>query len=103
MDDKNSIGLSIYGNGGMNTDYDEHTFYLSSPTGVDLMQLFITPTYARKLAPKHAVGISPIFAYQSFEAQGLEIFSGYSSDASNLTDNGHESSYGIGVKNRLFG
>jgi long-chain fatty acid transport protein len=98
LDDKNSIGVSIYGNGGMNTDYDERTFYLSSPTGVDLMQLFITPTYARKLAPKHAVAISPIFAYQSFEAQGLEIFSGYSSDPSNLTDNGHETSYGIGVK-----
>jgi len=98
LDDKNSIGVSIYGNGGMNTDYDERTFYLSSPTGVDLMQLFITPTYARKLAPKHAVAISPIFAYQSFEAQGLEAFSGRSSDPSNLTDNGHETSYGIGVK-----
>jgi len=98
LDDKNSVGLSIYGNGGMNTDYDKHTFYGSSPTGVDLMQLFITPTYARKLAPKHAVGISPIFAYQSFEAQGLEAFTGFSSDPSNLTNNGHESSYGIGVK-----
>lgn len=98
LDDKNSIGLSIYGNGGMNTDYDEETFYGSSPTGVDLMQLFITPTYARKLAPKHAVAISPIFAYQSFEAQGLEAFSGYSSDPSDLTNNGHESSYGIGGK-----
>jgi long-chain fatty acid transport protein len=98
LDDKNSIGLSIYGNGGMNSDYDKHTFYGSSPTGVDLMQLFITPTYARKLAPKHAVGISPIFAYQSFEAKGLEAFSGYSSDPSNLTNNNHDSSYGIGGK-----
>lgn len=100
LDDKNSIGLSIYGNGGMNTDYDKHTFYGSSPTGVDLMQLFITPTYARKLAPKHAVGISPIFAYQSFEAKGLEFFgqSGFSSDPSNLTNNNHNSSYGIGGK-----
>lgn len=98
LDDKNSIGLSIYGNGGMNTDYDEHTFNGSSPTGVDLMQLFITPTYARKLAPKHAVAISPIFAYQSFEAKGLEAFSGYSSDPSDLTNNGHDSSYGIGGK-----
>jgi len=98
LDDKNSIGLSIYGNGGMNTDYDKHTFYGSSPTGVDLMQLFITPTYARKLAPKHAVAISPIFAYQSFEAKGLEAFSGYSSDPSDLTNNNHDSSYGIGGK-----
>ncbi|MFZ3137004.1 MAG: outer membrane protein transport protein [Thermodesulfovibrionales bacterium] len=98
LDDKNSIGLSIYGNGGMNSDYDTNTFYGSSPTGVDLMQLFITPTYARKLAPKHAVAISPIFAYQSFEVKGLEAFSGYSNDPSNLTNNGHDSSYGIGGK-----
>jgi len=98
LDDKNSIGLSIYGNGGMNTNYDDLTFYGSSPTGVDLMQLFVTPTYARKLAPKHAVAISPIFAYQSFEAKGLKAFSLYSSDPSDLTNNNHDSSYGIGGK-----
>jgi len=100
MDDKNSIGVSIYGNGGMNTDYHANTFLLSSPTGVDLIQLFIAPTYTRKLAPKHAVGITPIFAYQSFAAEGLEAFTqgNYSSNPSHLTNKGHDSSYGIGAK-----
>jgi long-chain fatty acid transport protein len=98
IDDKNAIGISIYGNGGMNTDYDTHTFYGSSPTGVDLMQLFIAPTYSRKIAPKHAIGFSPIFAYQSFEAQGLEAFAGFSSSPSDLTNNGHNSSFGLGAR-----
>ena len=100
MDDKNSIGVSIYGNGGMNTDYYTDAFHGSSPTGVDLMQLFIAPTYARKLAPKHAVGITPIFAYQSFEAEGLIAFTqgNYSSDPSHLTNKGHDNSYGYGAR-----
>ena len=60
MDDNNSLGLSVYGNGGMNTDYDKGTFNYVNPalpqeTGVDLMQLFITPTYARKITPKHRI------------------------------------------------
>jgi len=100
LDDRHSLGISIFGNGGMNTDYDTSTFYGSSPTGVDLMQLFITPTYAVKLNPKHAIGISPILAYQSFEAQGLEKFGefGFSSNPSKLTNKGHESSFGYGVR-----
>jgi long-chain fatty acid transport protein len=100
LNDTNSIGVSIFGNGGMNTDYDTSTFYGSSPTGVDLMQLFITPTYAVKLHPKHAVGISPILAYQSFEAKGLGKFGefGFSSNPSKLTNNGHDSSFGYGAR-----
>jgi long-chain fatty acid transport protein len=84
----------------MNTNYDARTFGdpLSSRTGVDLMQLFITPTYARKLNTKHAIAIAPIIAYQSFEAKGLHNFAGFSSDSSHLTNNDHESSYGVGVR-----
>jgi len=98
IDDKSSVGVSIYGNGGMNTNYDTNTFYGSSPTGVDLIQLFIAPTYARKIADKHAFGITPIFAYQSFEAKGLQAFSDFSSRPDKLTNNDHDSSYGFGLK-----
>jgi long-chain fatty acid transport protein len=101
MNENYSLGISIYGNGGMNTDYDTATFggpLGSSPTGVDLAQLFIVPTYARKLTPKHAIGLSPIFAYQRFEAKGLDAFGafGFSGDPSNLTNNDHDNSFGIG-------
>ena len=74
LDDKNSLGISLFGQGGMDTAYHAPTFG-SSPTGVDLMQLFLSPTYARKIAPNHAIGISAIIAYQRFEAKGLKEFS----------------------------
>lgn len=100
LNESSALGIAIFGNGGMNTNYDKRTFGdpNSSRTGVDLMQLFITPTYAVKLHPKHAVGISAIFAYQSFEAKGLKAFSGFSSDPSRLTNNDHDSSYGYGAR-----
>jgi long-chain fatty acid transport protein len=69
LNPNNSVGLSIYGNGGMNTDYDTRTFFGSSPTGVDLIQIFVAPSYAVKLHPRHSVGVSAILAYQSFEAK----------------------------------
>jgi long-chain fatty acid transport protein len=98
IDADSSIGLSIYGNGGMNTDYPTNTFGGSNPTGVDLMQLFIAPTYARKLAPQHALGITPILAIQRFNARGLQAFGGFSSDPNNLTNNGYSYSYGYGAR-----
>jgi long-chain fatty acid transport protein len=95
LDDKNSLGISLFGQGGMDTAYHTNTFG-SSPTGVDLMQLFLSPTYARKIAPNHAIGISAIIAYQRFEAKGLKAFSPFSSDPDDLSDNGYSNSIGIG-------
>jgi long-chain fatty acid transport protein len=94
LDDDSSFGFSLYGNGGMNTDYDARTFGFS-PTGVDLAQLFIAPTYARKLAEHHAVGVSGILAYQRFRVQGLQAFAPFSRDGGNLTDNEHDNSFGF--------
>ena len=105
---KTSFGISIFGNGGMNTDYDKKTYddprvNVSKPTGVDLMQLFIMPTLAVKVAPKHSIGVSPIIAYQSFEATGLQAFGSSSSNPKNLTNNGHNSSYGFGARIGYYG
>lgn len=98
MNENYSLGISIFGNGGMNTDYTTSTYHGSSKTGVDLMQLFIVPTYSRKLNSKHAIGISPVLAYQRFEANGLERFEDMSFEPTKLTNNGHESAYGIGAR-----
>lgn len=102
LNNNSSIGVSVFGNGGMNTDYPTNTYYdfSVSSTGVDLMQLFIMPTYARKLNPKHAIGISPILAYQAFEQIGLQSLGdmGFSSDPSHIANNGHDSAYGLGVR-----
>jgi len=92
-----SVGVSVYGNGGMNTSYKKPIFGTTNP-GIDLSQLFIAPTFAMKLNSSNAVGISLNFAYQRFKATGLQGFAGFSSSPSNLTDNGYDSSTGWGVK-----
>jgi long-chain fatty acid transport protein len=106
LNEQSAIGIAVYGNGGMNTDYDAATFNVNpmlpsageKPTGVDLMQLFIAPTYAHKFAEKHSFGITPIIAAQFFEAQGLHAFgeAGFSSAPDKLTNNGHDTSFGFG-------
>lgn len=105
MNNKASLGLSIFGNGGMNTDYDTTTYHDSSvsSTGIDLMQLFIVPTLSVKVAPKHSVGFSPIIAYQSFEQIGLQTLGGFSSDPVHIANNGHEGSFGLGGRIGYYG
>jgi len=83
------FALTVYGNGGMNTDYRSPIFG-STDTGLDLQQAFIAPTLAYKITEKHAFGIDPIFAVQRFKAHGLEGFG--------ITGSGYNYSYGGGVR-----
>jgi len=91
-----AFGVALYGNGGMNTDYAAPVFGFE-PTGVDLSQMFVAPTYAHRFG-RHAVGVSVLGAYQRFEARGLLAFSPLSSDAASLTDNDHANAYGLGAR-----
>lgn len=101
LDSDSSVGVSVYGNGGMNTEYPTTvsggTFY-GGTAGVNLEQLFINTTYSRKIDDKSSWGASVIVAYQTFEAKGLGAFAGFSSAPANLTDNGKDSSLGLGFK-----
>ena len=95
-----ALGVSVYGNGGMNTDYKRSPFAAfggASPAGVDLMQLFVAPTLAYKTGA-HAFGVSLNLAYQRFEANGLQPFAGFSADPGNLTNRGYDDSTGWGVR-----
>ncbi len=95
----NSIGFALYGQGGMNTEYPTNTFFGTTPTGVDLSQMFLVPTWARTDGSgRHAFGVSPILAIQFFEATGLQAFGPFSSDPSKLTNNGHDQSSGFGLR-----
>jgi long-chain fatty acid transport protein len=91
-----SIGISVYGNGGMNTKYrDLNTrtgglIFGTGDLGVDLSQLFIAPTYAMKLNADHAVGVSLNLAYQMFRAEGLQNFG--------VMNPGYDSSTGYGLR-----
>ncbi len=113
-----SAGITVYGNGGMNTEYkggnaqhdDGSAFpgpglttttagtFGAGTTGVNLEQLFIAATYARKFNPTASWGVSAILAYQRFEAKGLANFAGYSTDGANLSNNGTDTSTGFGLK-----
>ncbi|MFQ5584454.1 MAG: OmpP1/FadL family transporter, partial [Calditrichia bacterium] len=98
-----AITLAVYGNGGMNTDYPVKTFDNPSltfdpPTGVNLSQLFANATYSREIISNHSIGISGIFVFQQFKAEGLSAFGGFSSDPSKLTNNGTDNSTGFGFR-----
>jgi long-chain fatty acid transport protein len=95
INDQFSMGLTVYGNGGMNTDYngDGRIFGTTSGRlGVDLMQLIIAPTLAFKLNPQHSVGVSPLIVYQTFKAEGLQAFPSVGENQ------GKDSSSGLGVR-----
>ena len=79
VSENSRLGVALYGNGGMNTDYNAATFGYAH-TGVDLSQAFLTPTYAIRFADRHAVGVTAIVAYQRFKAYGLQAFGQFSSD-----------------------
>jgi long-chain fatty acid transport protein len=96
-----SIGVSVFGNGGMNTQYDTSPLTPlggSSPAGINLEQLFISPTWAMKLNPTNAVGVALNLAYQRFSATGLEPFEPASSFPNNVTNNGTDTSTGYGIR-----
>jgi len=86
-----AIGVVIYGNGGMNTEYPTMTFgdSTSAITGVNLEQLFVGATYAIQVTEGHSLAVQGLFGYQKFSATGLAMFGtmGFSSDPENLTGN----------------
>ncbi|MEA3276816.1 MAG: outer membrane protein transport protein [Pseudomonadota bacterium] len=165
IDSRSTIGVSVFGNGGMNTDYRDRpvwenfaaapnqlavpdpslappgtiasptgllftatnppmpvtdpnappppdgpnvnpggVFTATTPTGVNLEQLFIEVPYTYKFADgKQSVGIAPVFAVQSFEAKGLQPFKAASVSPDKVTNNGKDWSYGFGLHVGWYG
>ena len=117
LTDRDTIGIAIYGNGGMNTDFGADADRLISlqafgqlnpgpggtydegPAGVNLEQMFIAPTYARSFMDgKLSLGVTPMIVRQKFKANGLANFGNFSADNTALTGNGHDVSWGYGGK-----
>ncbi len=105
-------GISVYGNGGMNTDYPGGQLNCAplgaypvanglcgdGRLGVDLSQLMVAPTLAWKINPDHSIGIAPLFAYQRFEIKGVQLFGQLSQAPGNVTNQGYDSSTGWGAR-----
>ena len=98
VSDKMGVGITVYGNGGMNTDYGTNMLNGNGRLGIDIAQLIVAPTLGYKLNDTHSVGVSPLLVHQTMKATGLQGFVGISNDASNLTDMGTDTSNGFGVR-----
>ncbi len=132
-----SLGIVAYGNGGMNTQYDDSPAFAADAlsangipiigndgkptgqapdhvpdsvfnfnstatgpvgvTGVNLEQLFISPTVSKKINAKHSVGLSLNLVAQRFEAKGLSALKAGSNSPDKFTDQGKSTSTGIGA------
>lgn len=164
IDGRSSIGISLYGNGGMNTEYDQRPpfenfaaypnqlavapgtqppatsgqfaspsgllfamtpqgpapvtgpagapnnanpdgiFTATTPTGINLEQLFIEIPYTLKIGDgRQSIGIAPVFAVQRFEARGLQPFKQLSVRPDKVTNNGQDYSYGAGLHFGWYG
>ncbi len=106
-----ALGVSVYGNGGMDTDYPGGAFNCgrgranmlcgTGHLGVDLSQVVVAPTLAYQVTPHQSIGIAPLLVYQRFAAMGLQAFAGapgLSSAPARVTDRGHDGSTGAGVR-----
>ena len=97
-----SLGISVYGNGGMNSGYSSiaASTGLQPGVGVDLQQLFISPSVAWRVTPDNTIGLALDLVHQSFRANGLGNFasSQMSINPASLRSPGHDSSDGVGVR-----
>lgn len=104
LDEVSSIGVSVYGNGGMNTTYKASnttngvgTFGAGS-AGIDLSQLLVNLNYSRKLEHGLSIGGGVILGGQAFQARGLASLGALAADGNpdDLSDKGRDYALGIG-------
>jgi long-chain fatty acid transport protein len=99
INDKVSVGVVVYGNGGMNVDYGRPMYDSGANTTSNLEQLFIAPTVSYKLNDQHTVAASLNLVYQTFSATGLNWFAGYTrGSVTNPGGYGTDDATGAGVK-----
>lgn len=70
----------------------------TTPTGVNLEQLFIEFPFSYRLNERHTLGFAPVFAIQNFEAEGLQPFRAASVAPDKVTNNDRDWSYGFGFQ-----
>jgi long-chain fatty acid transport protein len=104
LSEDSALSFVFYGRGGMNTEWDNGQsaffdplpFNPNSPgtvnppglygggkAGVDLMQAFMSISYAAKIGDNFAWGIGPVVAAQLFEATGVANFAPYTQTFAN--------------------
>ena len=111
LNDDSAVGLAMYGNGGMNTNYfaSDTPFGIGTfagatvpgaiaDSGVDYAQLFVNLNYSRMFGNNHSWGVATLLNYSELEFKGLAAFSAFSLDPTNLSDSGKDSDIGVGLR-----
>jgi len=119
IDDINSMGISIYGNGNQGASFDNKVYYspvisdfgssqgfinpmgtITTPSFIKFTQYFAAITWSHKFGENLGVGLSAVGAWQSIDVGGLEAFGtlNYSVYPQNVSTNSTDNSFGIGGK-----
>jgi long-chain fatty acid transport protein len=95
-----ALGVAIYGNGGLNTSYTTPILLLGTTRGgVNIEQVFISPTLAYKVGAHNSFGIAANIAIQLFADEGLQNFESTASiDPAHVSNNGNSYGTGGGVR-----
>ncbi|HMN77764.1 MAG TPA: outer membrane protein transport protein [Burkholderiaceae bacterium] len=109
-----SLGVSVYGNGGLNTNYPQGGFNCgagpanmlcgSGTLGVNMSQMIIAPTAAYKINERNSIGASVLIGYQRFKGYGMQAFDNapgfppFTSDPGHVTNNGTDTAWGAGLR-----
>ena len=89
LNDRAAVGFSLYAAGGMNTEYSTSVFGgVGGRTGIDLMQVGLSPAFSYKVTDTLSIGLAPIFSISRFKATGLAAFG--------VGNNGTATAYGFG-------
>lgn len=122
MNDQLSLGVTVYANGGLNSEYNDSTgvpntnnnpaqcgatpgnfFGGCYEAGFDLAQLIVAPTAAWKIAPGYSIGISPLLTLERFKSFGLQAFAPTSLYPDKVTNRGFDYAFGGGVRIGWYG
>ena len=96
LNDRATFGFALYAAGGMNTSYSGPTFG-TTKSGIDLMQVGLSPAVSYKVTDMVSLALAPIFSISRFRANGLQAFAGAASTSpTNVTNNGYDWAYGFG-------
>ena len=110
LNQRNAIGLVVYGNGGINVNYKAFDnpncppdtpgrgYLCFGDTGSNIAQVFIAPVWSHKVNSRLRIGVSPELIYQTLEVNGFQLFVPASARPNRVSNNGHAQSLGYGVK-----
>ena len=110
-------GLTVYGNGGLNTEYRGNNGVAGSnlapgacgnkpasfllgcgKVGIDIVQLVTAPGVAFEVLPGHTLGVAPLIVFQRFEAYGFQAFAPFSAHPTDVSNRGWDWAPGLGVR-----